>query len=163
MGNLQKAGGRSLLRTLSHEPGAQARQGTLQAGFNAAAAAVTVASDTEAGGLSWDGARRFLNHLRHLHTLREVHLHGLGGTLVYGVLDSILFQLAQSLRELPALQVLDLQGIGLWGPAVPELLAALRAARGLTLVDLRGATLGPTASEVIRAEADTLPCHLRME
>lgn len=106
-----------------------------------------------AAGLTWEGAVLLMTKLQHMHGLRELRLPGLGAPLVTGFMEGVVARLADALRTLPALQLLDVRGLGqLSAAAAATLAASIAASPSLELVDFSGSSVGPAAIDMLRAQ-----------
>ena len=114
-----------------------------------------------AAGLTWEGAALLMTKLQHMHALRELRLPGLGAPLASAFMEGLLTLLADALRTLPALQVLDVRGLGtLSAGAAATLASALAASPALELADLSASTVGTMALDILVAQARTTRAHV---
>eukprot|EP00892_Ulva_mutabilis_P004685 jgi/Ulvmu1/2589/UM014_0040.1 len=114
-----------------------------------------------AAGLTWEGAVLLMTKLQHMHGLRELRLPGLGAPLVTGFMDGVVARLADALRALPALQVLDVRGLGqLSAAAAATLAASVAASPALEVVDVSGSSVGPAAVDILRAQGRQGRVHM---
>lgn len=116
-----------------------------------------------AAGLTWEGAALLMAKLQHMHALRVLRLPGLGAPLASGFMDGLLSGLADAVRALPALQVLDVRGLGqLSAGAAATLAAALVASPSLELADLSGSSVGAIALDILSGQAYGARAHVLM-
>lgn len=102
-----------------------------------------------------------MTKLQHMHALRELRLPGLGAPLGSAFMEGLLTLLADALRTLPALQVLDVRGLGtLSAGAAATLASALAASPALELADLSDSTVGTMALDILVAQARTMRAHV---
>lgn len=60
-------------------------------------------------------------------------------------------------------QLLDLSGLGLWGPQAAVFFGALHGCHGLELVDLSGASMSSAAAADARDAYATFPGHILLD